>query len=100
MADGWLANARQVAAANRRPLDRRNELRGLLDAYHAKAVDSGRAEEVELAEMHRDAHDALWSAPCDLAAAEVAVRQYVAAVNAGQARAGAPASPRQPGGRT
>jgi hypothetical protein len=82
VADGWTGNARQVLDANRRPLERRHELRGLLGSYHAKAVATGRAEDAALAELHRAAHDLLWSAPCDLAAAELGIRHYVEAINA------------------
>ena len=69
VAGGWVANARAVLAANRAPLDRRAELRGLLDAYAAKAAAIGRAEDPALADLHDAAHDALHTAPCDLDAA-------------------------------
>jgi hypothetical protein len=44
-------------------LGRRDELRGLLDAYR-----------------YQQAHDLLWTAPCDLAAADAAVTGYQQAV--------------------
>ena len=83
VADAWLANARRVAEANAGPVRRRNELRGLLDAYRAKAVARGGVEDEALAALHESARSALYTAPCDLPAAEAAVRRYVDAVNAG-----------------
>ena len=88
-ADTRLADARRVATANAAPLARRNELRGLLDAYRAKAVASGGDEDGHLARLHAAAEDVLFTAPCDLAAAENLVQDYVGAVNAmarGEAR--------------
>jgi hypothetical protein len=61
-------------------LDRRAELRGLLEAYQAKAVRCGGAEDSELDECHGRAHDLLWTAPCDLSAAADAVTGYQQAV--------------------
>ncbi|MFE3458331.1 hypothetical protein ACFXKD_12380 [Nocardiopsis aegyptia] len=57
-------------------LERRAELRGRLDAYRARAVRLGFAEEDRLAELHREAHWGLWSAPCDLRRATVALSAY------------------------
>ena len=57
-------------------LAKREELRGLLDAYQAKAVRLGAAEDTELAMRHQHAHDLLWTAPCDLAVAAAAVTHY------------------------
>lgn len=57
-------------------LDRRNELRGLLDAYRAKAASQGAAENVELAALYQRARDLLRAAPCDLLTAGDAVRLY------------------------
>jgi hypothetical protein len=61
-------------------LDRRSELRGLLDAYQAKAGQLGAAEDPGLVRSLKDARDLLWSAPCDLATAAEAVRRYQNAV--------------------
>jgi hypothetical protein len=80
-ADARLAEARQVAEANAAPLARRNELRGLLDAYRAKAAASGGDEDGRLARLHAAARETLYTAPCDLTVAEAQVREYVAAVN-------------------
>jgi len=81
-ADARLADARRVADANAAPLVRRNELRGLIDAYRAKAAGSGRDEDGRLDRLYAAAKQALYAAPCALDAAEVMVRDYVGAVNA------------------
>ena len=57
-------------------LARRDELRGRLDAYRAKAARRGRLEEPALTERYRAAHDLLYTAPCDLPAATRAVFAY------------------------
>jgi hypothetical protein len=88
-ADEWFANAKRVADANAAPVGHRNELRGLLDAFRAKAGAHGRDEDPELDKLYSAAKDALYTAPCDLSAAESIVREYVTAVNAG--REGRPA---------
>ena len=61
-------------------LARRDELRGLLGAYKAKAARLGAVEDTALAERYDRARDLLWSAPCDLTAAEAAVAGYQQAV--------------------
>jgi hypothetical protein len=81
-ADAMLASAQRVAAANAAPVARRNELRGLIDAYRAKALAYGRDEDGQLARMHAAAKEALYTAPCQLAEAERLVHDYLAAVNA------------------
>jgi hypothetical protein len=58
------------------PLDARNELRGRLDAYHAKALAIGLAEDEQLAAVYERAKELLFTAPCDVAGAEAAVREY------------------------
>ncbi len=73
LAEGISATAEQVRAANRAPLDRRNELRGLLDALAVKAAAAGRAEDPDLSASHERARSLLYVAPCDLDAAAVAV---------------------------
>ena len=77
-----LENAQKRVGQIRAPLDRRDELRGLLEAYRARAARHGIAETPALAAAHGLARDLLWSAPCDLAGAEAAVRHYQAAVGA------------------
>jgi hypothetical protein len=61
-------------------LSRREELRGLLDAYQAKAARLGAAEDSGLTERYNRAHGLLWTAPCDLVAAQDAVTGYQQAV--------------------
>jgi hypothetical protein len=61
-------------------LNQRTELRGLLDAYRAKAAGLGAAESIELAALYQRARDLLRAAPCDLLAAGDAVRRYQQAV--------------------
>jgi len=68
------------------PLAERKELRGLLDAYQAKARRAGLAEDLGLAEDYRRAKDLLWTAPCDLVQARAAVRAYQMSVASRSAR--------------
>ncbi len=67
---------RAVVAA----MAKRDELRGLLGAYKAKAARLGAVEDSRLAEHYDRARTLLWTAPCDLAAAEAAVAGYQQAV--------------------
>ena len=77
------ADVRQTAAA---ALDKRDELRGLLRAYKAKAARLGAAEDPDLAARHEEARGLLWTAPCDLAVAEAAVTAYQRAILATEGR--------------
>ena len=61
-------------------LGKRDELRGLLDAYQAKAARLGAAEDAELTARYQQARELLWTAPCDLAAASAAVTDYQQAI--------------------
>ena len=61
-------------------LGHRDELRGLLDAYKAKAARLGVGENPDLAARYEQAHDLLWTAPCEPAAAEAAVARYQQAI--------------------
>ena len=70
-------DAQRAAAAL---LGRRDELRGLLDAYQIKAARLGAAEDSELSRLYDQAHELLWTAPCDLAAAAAAVTRYQQAI--------------------
>ena len=70
-------DAQRAAAAL---LGRRDELRGLLDAYQIKAARLGAAEDSELSKLYDEAHELLWTAPCDLAAAAAAVTRYQQAI--------------------
>jgi hypothetical protein len=67
-------------------LGRRDELRGLLDAYKAKAAALGAAENAELEVAYGKARDVLWTAPCDLVGAAAAVTDFQQAVLALGAR--------------
>ncbi len=80
-ADRWLADARRVATANGAAIARRNELRGLLQAFRAKSMAMGRAEDPDLVGLHHAAEQALYVAPCDLVRAERLVADYLRAVN-------------------
>lgn len=65
----------------------RDELRGRLGAYRAKSAGMGHSEDSDLSELHRQAHDLLWEAPCDLGRATAAVTRYQRAVGGlGQTR--------------
>jgi hypothetical protein len=65
-----------------RPLDDRDDLRGLLQSFRDKADAHGLGEDAELEPMYRRAEGVLWAAPCDVVAARPLVDGYVAAVNA------------------
>lgn len=71
-----LVRARHSLTSVTRPLAVRAELRGRLDAYKAMAARLGLAEDPEIIERYEKARWLLWSAPCDLRAAESAVTRY------------------------
>ena len=71
------ADLRQAAEA---ALGQRDELRGLLRAYKAKAARLGAAEDADLAGRYERAYQLLWTAPCDLPAAEASVADYQRAI--------------------
>lgn len=75
-AEDELLRARESLTAVTAPLAIRAELRGRLDAYRARLSRHGLAEDSLLAERYDVARRMLWSAPCDLRAAEAAVRRY------------------------
>lgn len=66
-------------------LARRDELRGLLQAYRAMAGGRGRGEDEALEALHHRAYDVLWRAPCDLDDASRLVGEYQLAVTAPRA---------------
>lgn len=74
--NGLLAEAQRIASANRAPIAERNELRGRLEAYRAKANRLGRVEDAALADTYEQAHRLLFSAPIDLGAAAELVARY------------------------
>jgi hypothetical protein len=69
-------------------LANRDELRGLLGAYKAKAARLGVAEDADLVASYDQARDLLWTAPCDLAAAAAAVAGYQRAIHVTTTREG------------
>ncbi|NKQ52742.1 hypothetical protein HFP15_07590 [Amycolatopsis sp. K13G38] len=71
-----LAEARTRLELGTGLLDRRLELRGRLEAYRAKARQLGYVEDLDLGTLHQRAHDLLYTSPCDLRAATVAVNRY------------------------
>ncbi|MET0495887.1 MAG: hypothetical protein ABW000_22395 [Actinoplanes sp.] len=75
-----LATLADVTARNSGMLAARNELRGRLDAYQAKAGRRGLAEDPALAPLAERARATLYHAPCDLDAARAAVNAYQDAV--------------------
>jgi hypothetical protein len=76
-----LQRARDDAARNRAPIDERNELRGRLDGYLAKARDHGLLEHRAVSTMYDAAIDELHTAPTDLARAHELVRRYQRAIS-------------------
>jgi hypothetical protein len=92
-AEEELLRARESLTAVTAPLAVRAELRGRLDAYRAKVTRFGLAGDPVLVERYDTARRMLWSAPCDLRAAEAAVQRYTRAT----AEAIAPRVPGQTG---
>jgi len=68
-----LATANAAYAA---PLQRRDDLRGLLGGYRAMAADRGLGEQPNAAKAYDAAKEALWSSPCDLDTAAQLVAEY------------------------
>jgi len=83
-----LAALRDAASHNDGLLVARNELRGRLDAYMAKALRLGLGENADLTPLADAARTALYTAPCDLDAARAAVNAYQDALTATIARNG------------
>ncbi|TDE25101.1 hypothetical protein E1289_27070 [Actinomadura sp. 6K520] len=81
-ANDALARARETVGVIRGLLDRRAELRGRLEAYRVKAARLGHAEDAGLARIHDRVRELLWTSPCDLRQATVALSEYQRAVNA------------------
>ena len=85
--DRWNAAAgrqldelRRSAAACRAPLEARNELRGRLNAYRAKASAFGLLEDSASSALYDEAHQVLYTAPSDLAVAVTLVDRYRKAI--------------------
>ncbi len=68
--------AAELIAAADGLLGRRDELRGRLEAYRAKAAEHRLDEHEELSGLHTEARDLLYTAPCDLPSATRAVFAY------------------------
>lgn len=71
-----LERAELIVRENRAPIERRNELRGLLDACQAKALALGLIEDLELSGMFDEARKSLYTAPTDLVQASELVDRY------------------------
>jgi hypothetical protein len=71
-----LDDAQRILLANRAPIEARNQLRALLEAYQVKAVRLGAVEDAELERIFAEAHQALYTAPTDLAMVAQLVRRY------------------------
>ena len=83
-----LAALSEATARNNGLLSERNELRGRLDAYRAKALRRGLGESPDLTALADAARTALYTAPCDLDQARAAVNAYQDALTATIARDG------------
>jgi hypothetical protein len=88
--ESGIADAKQALDAAHAPLEARNQLRGLLDAYQVKAKRIGRLEDPRVAEIFSRAQDCLYTAPTDLALATQLVRSYQEALQGAVSDAGAP----------
>jgi hypothetical protein len=76
-----LHRAEDTLRANRAPIESRNQLRALLEAYQVKAGRLGAIEDPRLERSFAEAHEALYCAPTDLAVAAQLVRRYQEHVN-------------------
>ncbi len=74
--------ASRLATAGGGDLAARDELRGRLDAYRAKAHAVGRGEDLDLDRLYGKAVDILYSAPCDLDLAGALVVAYQGSISA------------------
>ncbi|MGZ4304751.1 MAG: hypothetical protein ACXVSL_07775 [Solirubrobacteraceae bacterium] len=90
--DGWTQRiagdqdeAQRLLRASRAPIEARNQLRALLDAYQVKAARLGLVEDAEAADAYAHAQAALYNAPTDLPAAAQLVRAYQEIVNGSSA---------------
>jgi hypothetical protein len=80
--DQAVQRARAVRDTADALLGRRAELRGRLDAYRVKAAQLRLAEDAEIAARYQEAYDLLWTVPCDLRAATMALNRYQQAIAA------------------
>jgi hypothetical protein len=77
----YTISAQSALAANRLPLDTRQELRGRLDALTAKALAKGKAEDPILADLAIQARQILYNSPTDLNLATNLVKSYEQRLN-------------------
>ncbi|GAA1590672.1 hypothetical protein GCM10009678_86230 [Actinomadura kijaniata] len=77
-----LEQARTAADLITGLLERRDELRGRLDAYRVKAARLGLAEDPGLSDAYRRIRELLWTSPCDLRRATTALSGYQQAIAA------------------
>lgn len=96
LADRLVEQLRGAEAANQAPLDVRDQLRGLLSAYRAKAAAVGVVEFPELADLADDAHAELFTAPTDLDRARQLITELGAAIQEQAVPSGAIDSPASP----
>jgi hypothetical protein len=71
-----LDEAGRTVRANRAPIEARNQLRALLEAYQIKAGRLGAVEDPELERVFAQAHQALYTAPTDVTLVARLVRRY------------------------
>jgi hypothetical protein len=79
----YTITVQSALAANRLPLDTRQELRGRLDALTAKALAKHRVEDPILVELAAQARQVLFTSPTDLGLATELVKRYEQRLNLG-----------------
>jgi hypothetical protein len=75
-AQARLDEARRIVEESRAPIRARNELRGRLDAYRAKAQQVGCLEDTKASRAYDQARRVLYTAPTDLVTATEVVERY------------------------
>jgi hypothetical protein len=79
-----------VEAAYGAPLTEREDLRGVVKAFQAKAMAARVVEQADLLAAWKQVQATLWTAPCDLAAGRRAVAEYTALVRSATGSRSAP----------
>ncbi len=82
--EALLVGAQRAARASRAPVEARNQFRALLEAYQVKARRLGVVEDPELEQTFARAHEALYTAPTDLALVAQLVRRYQELIGSAQ----------------
>jgi hypothetical protein len=90
-ADSFLGADRAAVVANRAPLEERNELRGRLQAYRAKAAALGLVGDQELSGLFGSLERVLYTAPTDLERANELARGCARRLLEASRRLGVPA---------